>query len=138
MAEYKSSEVSESRCCPCGRDLSFSDCCGRFIDDAMVPSTAEDLMRSRYTAYTLANIDYIVKTMVSPAADGFDPLSALVWAKSCHWQKLDVIRHQENKVASQAIVEFSAYYMLNNKQEYLHEVSEFCFKNGRWFYRKGR
>lgn len=42
--------------CPCGRGLAYPECCGRWharhaADGTLAAPTAEDLMRSRYTAF---------------------------------------------------------------------------------------
>ncbi|MBU6492427.1 MAG: hypothetical protein KGQ45_06600, partial [Burkholderiales bacterium] len=47
--------------CPCGGGR-YAECCGRFIDGGQVPASAEQLMRSRYTAYVLARGDYLRAT----------------------------------------------------------------------------
>ena len=67
--------------CPCGTGKTYLDCCGIFISNQKIPSTPEELMRSRYTAYNQVNIDYIVHTMKSPAADNFDAETTQEWAK---------------------------------------------------------
>ncbi|MGD1990808.1 MAG: YchJ family metal-binding protein, partial [Chromatiales bacterium] len=48
--------------CPCESGLDYDLCCGRFIDEGALPETAEQLMRSRYTAFTLDRISYLEKT----------------------------------------------------------------------------
>lgn len=48
--------------CPCGGSKTYTACCGRYIDGAETPPTAEALMRSRYTAYTLLREDYLLAT----------------------------------------------------------------------------
>ena len=49
--------------CPCGSLHPYADCCGRFIEhpECAAP-TAEALMRSRYTAYTLGCESYLLAT----------------------------------------------------------------------------
>lgn len=47
--------------CPCGSGDSLADCCGRYHDGAAAPC-AQSLMRSRYSAYVLGNVDYLVAT----------------------------------------------------------------------------
>jgi len=37
--------------------------CGRYIDNNEIPATAETLMRSRYTAYTLLREDYLLANL---------------------------------------------------------------------------
>ncbi len=48
--------------CPCGNDKQYINCCGRYLDNAEAAATAEILMRSRYTAYTLEREDYLLAT----------------------------------------------------------------------------
>lgn len=47
--------------CACGSHSPYKECCGRYIDGGLAP-TAEALMRSRYTAITLGELDHIEKT----------------------------------------------------------------------------
>jgi uncharacterized protein YchJ len=51
----------EQPMCPCG-GANYAQCCGRFIEQAEVPQTAVELMRSRYTAYTLREDAYLQAT----------------------------------------------------------------------------
>lgn len=121
--------------CPCGSAKKYIECCGRFISGHQHASTPEELMRSRYTAYTQANIDYIVQTMKSPAADGFDPVSAKEWAEQTQWIKLEVLRSSISDTLG--VVEFKAHFSLSDKTTILHEISEFHLEEGRWYYVDG-
>lgn len=118
--------------CPCCSGKTYEECCSRFIDDQQLPSTPEELMRSRYTAYTQANIGYIQKTMKSPAADNYDAEAAKVWAKKVNWIKLEIIKKSCKK--NVGLVEFRAHFSLNNKNQILHELSEFHLINRQWYY----
>jgi len=118
--------------CPCGTNKTYSECCDKFISGQMRPTTPEELMRSRYTAYTQANIDYIIQTMQGAALKGFDAESAQLWAKQVHWKRLKVIKSRFGK--SRGYVEFRAYYSLNNQAHIMHEISEFYFDHERWYY----
>lgn len=121
--------------CPCGTGKTYLDCCGIFISNQKVPLTPEELMRSRYTAYNQVNLDYIVQTMKSPAADNFDAKDAREWAKKVSWTRLEIIKtkHDFNK----GIVEFRAHYYIDGKKNVLHEISEFNFENEKWYYVDG-
>jgi SEC-C motif-containing protein len=121
--------------CACGSKKTYADCCGRFIDSDNVPVTPEELMRSRYTAYTKANIDYIAATMKSPASDHFDAADAKAWAESVEWGKLKVITSTTDSDTS--TVEFEAHFFEDNKHYVLHEVSAFRRDDGRWYYIDG-
>ena len=120
--------------CPCGSAKAYQDCCGKFIEAAEIPETAEELMRSRYTAYTQANIAYIEKTMSGLAAKGFDAISAKEWAGSVTWTSLDVLKTWNGKNENIAYVEFKARFSELDQQKELHEQSEFERKDGCWYY----
>ena len=47
--------------CPCGGP-EYERCCGRYIDNGEIPETAEQLMRSRYSAYVLHKEPYLKST----------------------------------------------------------------------------
>lgn len=121
--------------CKCGSNKDYNECCGMYIDGNKIPETPEQLMRSRYTAYSLANIDYIMNTMHGKPLKNFDKLSTINWAQNITWQKLEVLdsRVQNNK----GFVEFRAYYTDNSHNVILHELSEFKRKSGKWFYIDG-
>jgi len=122
--------------CPCGTGKTYTDCCGVFIKGKQHPATPEELMRSRYTAYTEANIPYIMQTMKSPASDGYNAPEARAWAKQVKWQKLEVLHASQDN--TKGYVEFIAYFSDQNKNQTIHELSEFDLIDGVWFYVKGR
>src|SRR5690348_3977805 len=105
--------------CPCCSNKKYSDCCGRFIDGQQFPATPEELMRSRYTAFTQANISYIVNTMKSPAADNFDDEEAKRWASRVKWEKLEVIEANSN--SNKGSVEIIAYFIDDHEEQVVHE-----------------
>ena len=122
--------------CPCGLQSSFIDCCGRYINGNTPAPTPEALMRSRYSAYTTANIDYIQKTMRGPASKNFDPIDTQQWAESVDWLGLEVIKSSKVK-HKKGYVEFIATYFVNHHQQKIHERSEFHFVNNCWYYVNG-
>jgi len=121
--------------CPCGTGKQYKACCGRFIDGQELPPSAEALMRSRYTAYSQANIPYIQRTMCGQAAEGFDSITAELWAKEAKWRRLKVLRaFADSSHSDVAYVIFTAYYIWQGKPQSLHETSEFRLIDGRWYY----
>lgn len=54
--------MNSSRLCPCKSNISYSDCCEPYHNSTKLPSTAEQLMRSRYSAYALKLINYLIET----------------------------------------------------------------------------
>ena len=106
--------MTKEKLCPCGSKLKYDNCCQTFIDGEKFASTPELLMRSRYTAYSMANIDYIQETMCGDALQDFDALDAREWAQSVKWLKLEVV-HSNMSTEYTGIVEFIAYYRYHNK-----------------------
>src|SRR5687768_5433704 len=51
-----------NRRCPCGSGLPLGDCCGRLHDGTVTAATAEQLMRSRYSAFALGEPGYLLAT----------------------------------------------------------------------------
>lgn len=104
--------------CPCG-GASYATCCGRFIDGNALPSTARELMRSRYTAYVLRNDIYVRKTWCGHTR----PSGALFEEPLPQWLGLNVLADTQD--GDSATVEFVARYKVNGRAHKLHEVSRF-------------
>ena len=123
--------------CPCGSKKKYEACCQPFIIGKEFPNSSEQLMRSRYTAYTQGLVDYIAQTMRGKVAIGYDKVSARAWATSVVWLKLDVIKSYSADKET-AFVEFSALFLAkNNKLQEIHELSKFKLVDGRWYYVDG-
>lgn len=48
--------------CYCCSGKLFEECCKPILDGVRKASTAEELMRSRYSAYATASVEYILRT----------------------------------------------------------------------------
>ena len=116
--------------CPCGSNLNNNLCCARFLDisannEVMLPTTAEQLMRSRYYAYTLNNAEYIYQTYakVSQKQQSIEDIKE--WAQQCKWIKLTVYSQSDSTdnetIDKYDYVEFSAFYI---QQDTLYEMRE--------------
>ena len=120
--------------CPCESGLDYAACCGRFIDGGEKPETAEQLMRSRYTAYTLCNGDYLKRTWHPTRRPGMLGLDDKV-----RWLGLKVKRTEKGGADdSEGIVEFVARYKIDGRGHRLHEISRFVKENGQWLYVDGK
>ncbi len=89
-------------------------------------------MRSRYTAYSQANTDYIKQTMCGVPLKNFDQENAYLWASTVGWMELKVLHAVEE--GDEGSVEFIAYFTSHDQLQELHECSHFIRQNGRWFY----
>ncbi len=119
--------------CPCGSNRQYADCCARYLDGNEAALTAEALMRSRYTAYTLSREDYLLATWHPSTRPARLDLAQEAPAK---WLGLDVKR-RERQDEDHAIVEFVARYKVNGRAFRMHETSRFVREEGRWYYVDG-
>jgi len=124
--------------CPCCSGKLFADCCSPFLHEEKFPETAVQLMRSRYTAYSTVNIEYIQKTMRGAAAENYASAETKQWALQVIWCGLNIIDpgKQSQKIEDDE-VEFAAKYITGNLLHILHEHSQFKKINERWFYTCG-
>jgi SEC-C motif-containing protein len=129
----RKSASASADACPCGRGPAFADCCGRYVSHfATQPApTAEDLMRSRYSAFVHERADYLLATWhasTRPPTLDFDA--------GAKWLGLEVRAHRQSD-ATHAEVEFVARYRLGGRAVRLHERSRFVCEEGRWYYVDG-
>ena len=133
-----STELDKSNSpCPCQSDkatnVSYGECCQAYLTGIAFPATAEKLMRSRYSAYALGNLEYIKQTWHPDTLP-----SDLRLVPGQTWLGLKIKRVEagtENDTAG--IVEFIAKSKRNGRARRMHEVSEFEKLNGRWVYVRG-
>ena len=122
--------------CPCGTKKNYHACCEPYLKHQETPASPEALMRSRYTAYTMADVLYIKQTMQGKALFGFDEARAASWAKRVAWLDLQVI-NTPTPLDNTGYVEFKARFIEDGCLHTLHEVSEFLHEVGHWFYVDG-
>ena len=131
--------------CPCRvrepASVTYLDCCGRWhagFDDGEHAPTPEALMRSRYSAYALAQgrgtgspslLEYLLQTWHPSTAPGDLELGPL------QWTGLDVLHQRASGDAG--VVEFVAHHKVNGRAARLHELSRFVREDGAWLYVDG-
>ena len=120
--------------CPCGTGQPYASCCGPFHTGAAQAPTAEQLMRSRFSAFAQQNAPYLLRTWAPetrPATLDFDP--------ELRWERLDVLTTTEGgPFHQQGTVEFRAHYREGTSSGSLHEHSRFRRDPaGAWIYVDG-
>ncbi len=123
--------------CPCGNTQPYENCCKPYIEGTQLPPTPEALMRSRYSAYTKANVGYIAKTMQGEVRDTFDEQDTLTWLKEVTWLGLKVLKTRQ-KSDNLGFVSFEARYLYQDKEQAICEKSEFHKISGKWIYVGGK
>jgi SEC-C motif-containing protein len=119
----------KSLACPCGGGA-YAVCCGRYLDSGVPAPDAQQLMRSRYSAYVLGREAYLLATWHASTR----PRPPLL-EEPVKWLGLEVKRHVQS--GSRAVVEFVARYRSGGQGQRLHEVSNFVQEDGKWWYVDG-
>jgi len=95
-------------------------------------------MRSRYTAFTQVNIDYLMQSHSVKTRPIKERKSIEKWARSVVWMGLTIIKTQAGEAKEETgYVEFIALYLENGKPQQIHEKSLFQRENGKWVYVSG-
>lgn len=119
--------------CPCGA-TNYSSCCEPLHLGEMKAETAQQLMRSRFSAFAKNKIDYILLTTALGQQKYLDMPAISDWAQSNQWLKLEIIRTQEKLDKNHALIEFKARYHNGQQDQIHHEVSYFVRFEDAWYF----
>lgn len=119
--------------CPCQSERDYIDCCQPF-HLGKIAETAEQLMRSRYSAYTMVNIDYIIATTVPSQQALLDQAAMKLWGEKTKWAGLSVLKHIPQLSKNHSMVEFKAFFQTDDGLDSHHECSLFVKIDERWYF----
>ncbi|WP_425914456.1 YchJ family protein [Pseudomonas sp. GWSMS-1] len=123
-----------STICPCGSGQLLTRCCGRYHAGTPAPS-AEALMRSRYSAYALGLIDYLVRSTLPAQQANLDQHAIQAWSQGSTWLGLEVEQAQLIDGEPQhAYVTFTAHWRDESGEHSHRERSAFVRHNGNWYF----
>jgi len=125
--------------CPCGSGNPYLDCCGKYHLGTLVPD-ALSLMRSRYSAFVLKKIDYLIATVHPNHPDCKISIpkrrkELVNFCESTRFKELKILDYSPNE--NQATVTFHASLLHEGKDASFTETSYFEKVNGKWLYRSG-
>ncbi|MBA8816263.1 SEC-C motif-containing protein [Microbacterium halimionae] len=124
--------MKNAETCACGSDIAFVECCGAIIRGIPAP-TAEALMRSRYTAFVLGDLNHLRASWhpgTCPADLALDP--------DVTWTGLDVVSVEAGKPGDRrGYVAFRAHWREHGRRGILTERSRFVWQSERWWYLDG-
>ena len=124
--------------CPCGSGQTYEQCCEVFIKGKRLPETAEQLMRSRYSAHAMQEIPYIFETIHPNFRDDWDEEAATAWSKNAIWHGMDVVETEAGGPGDdRGIVEFVARFSMKNEVMRHCERAVFEKVDNRWYFTEG-
>ena len=127
-----------SRPCPCTSKKPYDRCCGPFHAGTTLPETAELLMRSRFCAYALGKVDYLIGTRPEAKRADEDREELVTYCKSVQCVGLKIVgKEKGGKADDTGIVTFHASIQANGRRTLHIETSTFARENGRWVYVDG-
>jgi SEC-C motif-containing protein len=114
--------------------MDYAACCGPLHHGARSAATAVELMRSRFTAFALGDVHYLLATWhprTRPADLDLDD--------DVVWRRLQIVDTEAGSEDDQAgVVQFRAQYVRDGSRHILHERSRFTRgRDGRWLYVDG-
>ena len=132
-------KISVNDKCPCGSNLKYKKCCQVF-HKGKLPSNALELMKSRYSAYVVKDVKYIINTTDVNNPD-FTP-DTLSWANDIElfctnsdFRGLNIIDFIDGD--NKAYVNFHVNLYIQELNQSFTEKSEFVKINNKWLYVNG-
>lgn len=120
--------------CPCISGKAYQICCEPLHLDILHASSAEQLMRSRYSAFVMGKISYLIDTHHPDKHQTDDEQTLIQTIEHTQWLGLKIINHEQS--GENATVEFIAFYQ-HQPIGQLHECSNFIKQNRHWYYVDG-
>ncbi|MBS0654623.1 MAG: hypothetical protein JSR46_02500 [Verrucomicrobia bacterium] len=123
--------------CPCHSQIAYAECCKPFHDRTRLPENASLLMRSRYSAYALGLVDYIIQT-THPTNPLFtkSPLEIrkeiFYFCEETQFTGLEILNFTDGE--TKAYVTFVAHLIQGGKKIRFTEKSLFLKQEKQWLY----
>lgn len=125
--------------CPCGSTKNYELCCEPIIHQKKLATTAESLMRARYSAYVMHEIQFITDSCLADNTSvAIDMQETERWSKESTWEGLQILGVEKGQETdSEGIVEFKATYSRGGLKDVHQEKASFIKSKGKWLYKDG-
>ena len=138
MAGFGSKGLDPQQRCPCG-GVSYGSCCRPLHRQERAAATAEQLMRSRYSAFALAEIEHLLRTQPSEQPVQARRRSLQASCRQLRWRGLEIVATEAGGLDDlEGTVTFIAHYSAGAERGTLRECSRFGREGGRpdgaWLY----
>ncbi|MBU8869939.1 MAG: YchJ family protein [Gemmatimonadales bacterium] len=131
--------MEEEMDCPCGSQLAFDECCHPIISGDRPATTAEELMRARYSAYTQVEMDFLFDSLHPDQRDENDREGVRDWAENSEWHGLEIKETEGGGPEDETgKVEFVASYTYEGKRKNYEEEASFDKIDGNWYFSAGK
>jgi len=132
-------KISPNAPCPCGSKIKYKKCCQVFHKGKLA-KTALELMKSRYSAFYVSDVNYIVKTTHKENPDYTLDIKQwkndiLLFSKNSDFKKLTILDFID--LGLEAFVTFRVELYVDNKDNSFIEKSRFFKVNNQWLYHSG-
>lgn len=126
--------------CPCGTSNLLTECCMPLIKGVQKAQTAEQLMRSRFTAFVIKDAEYPVRTHDPRTRGHLDIQGVQQWMDKCDFTRLEILKTENGMPGDlEGKVHFKAFFSEDGGPEDVHEEkSLFRFLEGQWFFTDGK
>ncbi len=125
--------------CPCGSSKPYADCCRPLISGERRADTAEELMRSRYSAYVKKELAWLRDSLHPGHRASFDETGSRAWAERAEWHGLEILKTVKGGPDDQeGTVEFVASFTEGGARQQHHELSSFGRAGGAWYFMTGK
>lgn len=128
-----------STLCPCGSNKEYASCCQPLLQNLAKATSAEQLMRARYSAFVKGEIEFLYQSLAPESRADYDAKATKDWSASVQWKGLKILRTEAGSSQdSTGVVEFVATYEKDKKGLDHHEVSHFRKDDkGTWYFIDG-
>src|SRR3954470_2795100 len=119
--------------CPCGSQNTLEKCCLPLIKGIREASTAEELLRARYTAFTRGDVDFVLSTHHSKTRGEVKREEVEEWSKQSEWHGLKIVQSEAGKATDpDGIISFCAEFTAQGKRQEHWEQALFQKEDGHW------
>jgi len=130
--------MNKEESCPCKSGKTYGECCGPIVSGEVKATTAEALMRARYSSYVTGDVLFLRDSSVKAVRDEFREEDSRSWSKAAKWHGLEILRTEEGGPSdTHGVVEFRALYTANGEFCNHHEVSTFVKEPDGWKFEDG-
>ncbi len=125
--------------CPCGSEKDYEVCCEPVIKGTRKALTAEELMRSRYSAYAKGEVSFLIQSVHPRKRHSMEEKNIRAWSENSKWHGLEILSTEKGGLEeTEGIVEFIAHYSQGENKVDHHEKAEFRKEDENWYFVDGK